>query len=319
MISKDDPSHQNVSDTFKMKNSNTRTILITSLIWVLIGAFIITSFSDNSNLNCSSCERQLEKLQNELVQQQHRYNKLSKSLPQHAFNPQPESNKLSEEIDLEIEDKDDEREKEIRSLEKSWFSEDFSNAVTNPPNWPGENGRPVVIPNHLKEESKTRFVENQFDIVASDIMALNRTIPDQRSDACKTREFPVDLPNTSIIIVYHNEGNSTLLRGLVSIVNKSPVRYIHEIILVDDASVDREYLNQPLDDFVKTLPVTVKIIRNKDRLGLMRSRLVGANAATGDTMTFLDAHIECTNGWLPPLLYEIKKNRFLYELQFEIS
>jgi hypothetical protein len=41
------------------------------------------------------------------------------------------------------------------------------------------------------------------------------------------------------VIVFHNEGNSTLLRTLTSIVTKSPIEYIHEIIMVDDASVDR--------------------------------------------------------------------------------
>jgi polypeptide N-acetylgalactosaminyltransferase len=122
------------------------------------------------------------------------------------------------------------------------------------------------------------------------------------------------LPTTSIIIVHHNEGNSTLLRGLVSIVRKSPAKYLKEIILVDDASEGRDYLGAPLDEFVKTLPVRVKVLRNKERLGLMRSRLRGAEVATADTMTFLDAHIEATDGWLPPLLYEIKKNRYVLKL-----
>jgi hypothetical protein len=79
------------------------------------------------------------------------------------------------------------------------------------------------------------------------------------------------------------------------------------------------YLGQPLDDFVKTLPVPVKIFRNKERMGLMRSRLVGAEAATGDTMTFLDAHIECTDGWLPPLLTEIKHNRYTFMGYFSVK
>ncbi len=118
------------------------------------------------------------------------------------------------------------------------------------------------------------------------------------------------MPTTSIIIVYHNEGNSTLLRGLVSIIRRSPAKYLKEIILVDDASEDREYLHKPLDEFVKTLSVKVKIFRNKIRLGLMRSRIIGANEAEGNTLTFLDAHIETTQGWLEPLLYEIKINRY---------
>lgn len=119
------------------------------------------------------------------------------------------------------------------------------------------------------------------------------------------------MPTTSIIIVHHNEANSTLLRTLVSIVRKTPKRYLKEIILVDDKSEDREYLGQPLDDFAKTLPCKVVVLRNEERMGLMRSRLRGAEIAEGDTMTFLDAHVEVTNGWLPPLLYEIKKNRFV--------
>jgi polypeptide N-acetylgalactosaminyltransferase len=110
--------------------------------------------------------------------------------------------------------------------------------------------------------------------------------------------------------VHHNEGNTTLLRTLVSIVRKSPLKYIKEIILVDDMSEDRPYLGKPLDDFAKKLPVKVVVLRNTDRMGLMRSRLRGAEIAKGDTLTFLDAHVEVTNGWLPPLLYEIKKNRF---------
>lgn len=107
----------------------------------------------------------------------------------------------------------------------------------------------------------------------------------------------------------HNEANSTLLRGLTSLVNRSPRRLLREIILVDDASEKRNYLHAELDEFVKKLPVPVIVLRNMERTGLIRSRLRGAEIAQGDTLTFLDAHIEATHGWLPPLLYEIKKNR----------
>ena len=40
----------------------------------------------------------------------------------------------------------------------------------------------------------------------------------------------------------------------------------------------------------------VKIVRERERVGLIRARLSGARHATADVLTYLDSHCECTTG-----------------------
>ena len=65
------------------------------------------------------------------------------------------------------------------------------------------------------KEGEDAYARNKFNQLASDRIASNRHIPDTRSGQCKARKWANDLPHTSVIITFHNEARSTLLRTIV--------------------------------------------------------------------------------------------------------
>jgi polypeptide N-acetylgalactosaminyltransferase len=140
---------------------------------------------------------------------------------------------------------------------------------------------------------------------------------------CKYWHYPEDLPTASVVIAFHNEGWSPLLRTVHSVLLRSPQYLLKEVILVDDYS-DKgehfaififdsqnflEHLKEKLERYVEKFNGKVRLIRNSEREGLIRTRSNGAVAAKGDVVIFLDAHCEVNINWLPPLLAPIRRNR----------
>ncbi|KAK7109710.1 hypothetical protein V1264_013701 [Littorina saxatilis] len=175
---------------------------------------------------------------------------------------------------------------------------------------PGERGEPVVLLGEEKAKAEVLMPKEAFNRLASDKISLERSVPDVRDQACKHIVYPRQLPTASVVIIFHNEAWSPLLRTAHSVVNRSPPQYLHEVILLDDFS-DKDFLGEDLRKYVEsTWPDgVVKIVRTTERSGLIRARIAGAKAATGDVLIFLDSHCEVGPGWIEPLLGRIKEDR----------
>ena len=118
-----------------------------------------------------------------------------------------------------------------------------------------------------------------------------------------------------MIIIFHNEAWSTLIRTVYSVINRSPAHLLAEILLVDDAST-LPHLGERLEKMVAgmgekvrlihlwlssflLLPLLlliiimimtkVRLIRQPKRAGLMRTRMVGVMESKSQVLTFFES------------------------------
>ncbi|XP_057653975.1 N-acetylgalactosaminyltransferase 7 [Diorhabda carinulata] len=172
---------------------------------------------------------------------------------------------------------------------------------------PGERGQPHHLRQNQQNDADQSESEYGMNVACSDEISLDRTVLDTRLEECKHWDYPEKLPTTSVIIVFHNEGWSVLLRTVHSVLNRSPPHILKEILLVDDFS-DKENLKSKLEDYIERFDGKVRLIRNAQREGLIRTRSRGAQEARGEVIVFLDAHCEVNTNWLPPLLAPIYRD-----------
>jgi polypeptide N-acetylgalactosaminyltransferase len=177
---------------------------------------------------------------------------------------------------------------------------------------PGEQGKAVKLVDQ-SEITLNEKLYNQtgFSVVVSDKISVSRSIPDFRVEECRNQKNLAVLPNVSVIIIFHNEVKSVLLRTVHSVINRTPPELLHEIILVNDNSNHSE-LYEPLQTHVdENFHGKVKIKNLSERKGLIVTRLEGGRIATGEVLVFFDSHMEVGYNWLPPLLDPIAVNRRL--------
>ncbi|XP_012532288.1 polypeptide N-acetylgalactosaminyltransferase 5 isoform X1 [Monomorium pharaonis] len=272
----------------KIRIHTCQVILLTSLVWFLVDVMVLMLYSDcigGSGWGCSDSNKQQQALQSEEPSQLH----LKAQIKEPQAIRQEHNNKRQY----------------PQSQLNLWRP---AKVIKENKGSPGEMGAAVHIATENEAKQQELFKLNQFNLMASDMISLNRSLKDIRLEGCKNKKYPKYLPDTSIVIVFHNEAWTTLLRTVWSVINRSPRSLLKEIILVDDAS-EREHLKKDLEDYISTLPVSTYVYRTEKRSGLIRARLLGAKHVKGQVITFLDAHCECTEGWLEPLLSRIANDR----------
>lgn len=129
------------------------------------------------------------------------------------------------------------------SLDKSVLDAPVANLNDSP----GELGKPVILPKDMPIDMKKAvddgWTKNAFNQYVSDLISVHRSLPDPRDAWCKdSARYLSNLPKTDVIICFHNEAWSVLLRTVHSVLDRSPPELIGQIILVDDYSDMRELL-----------------------------------------------------------------------------
>uniref|UniRef100_A0A1I8ESN9 Polypeptide N-acetylgalactosaminyltransferase n=1 Tax=Wuchereria bancrofti TaxID=6293 RepID=A0A1I8ESN9_WUCBA len=194
---------------------------------------------------------------------------------------------------------------------KALFNPDSPIYKSGDENQPGEGGKAVIIDRNKLTLDERRiyddgFTKNAFNQYISDMISIHRSLPSYIDEECKNEKYASDLPNTSVVICFHNEAWSVLLRTVHSVLERTPENLLAELILVDDFS-DMAHLKADLEIYMRQFP-KVRILRLEKREGLIRARIRGAAISKGSVITYLDSHCECLEGWVEPLLDRIKKN-----------
>ncbi|CAD7969828.1 unnamed protein product [Amoebophrya sp. A25] len=199
------------------------------------------------------------------------------------------------------------------TVSETWNPEgkEFGHTYQPVRHWP--EGR-----DQTKEEKHQAHAGYCFNSWTSDSLPLVRPVPEGHHAQCTdySKTTPAELrkifhnQTVSVVIVFFNELLSTLIRSVVTVLNRTPDCLLEEMILVDDHSdyALKPDLGDKLRTFVTKDTKKTKLMRLPKREGLMRARVAGARAAVGEYVVFLDSHIEARPQWLEPLLAHMLKD-----------
>uniref|UniRef100_A0A915DIQ3 Uncharacterized protein n=1 Tax=Ditylenchus dipsaci TaxID=166011 RepID=A0A915DIQ3_9BILA len=135
-----------------------------------------------------------------------------------------------------------------------------------------------------------------FNVLVSDKLGPKRRIKeDAAHERCSLLNYNNIELTTSMVIIYHNEAFSVLVRMINGILDSTPQHILAEIILYDDFS-DQKLAIEPALKQYAVLEAwdsqKIKFFKSAKREGLIRAKVYASRLATADVLVFLDSHCE---------------------------
>lgn len=125
--------------------------------------------------------------------------------------------------------------------------------------------------------------------------------PDTRPGTCPQSYEAVDLgynTTVSIIIPYLREKKEHIEKTMKSILYFTEDKLIHEFILISDGNPPEYTYEKAL----LALSPKVKVVKNEERMGLIKAKMKAVAMARAPVLVFMEAHCIVNRAWLEPLL-----------------
>jgi hypothetical protein len=132
------------------------------------------------------------------------------------------------------------------------------------------------------------FRRHAFNVLISDRIGLHRSLPDVRPEGCQDKVYDRTEDKVSVIICFHNEAPSTLMRSIHSIFDRTDSQLIQEILLINDCSTGSSSIH--FRSFLCSILIEVECFklnfsRRRNETDRGRSRQVNRSKCPFDTFT----------------------------------
>jgi len=132
--------------------------------------------------------------------------------------------------------------------------------------------------------------------------------PEVRHVKCRGVTYDTaGLPKTTLIIPYLHETWEQISKTMGSILTYTPPELLDEILFIDDGNEPEWQLHAE----IKAISPKIRIHRNEERQGLIRSKVIGAAIVkeTSPVIMFMEPHCVVNPQWLEPLLVHLAANK----------